>query len=447
MEHAFLQAFRQYWQLHFSELQPANTSLIVAVSGGADSIVLAHVLQLLGFDYTIAHCNFHLRGMESDRDENFVRQYAKRIGKPFVCKHFDTVQFASECKLSIEEAARELRYTWFRQLADEQKIGAEPLPIFVAHHANDNIETVLMNFFRGCGIAGLHGILPKKDGIFRPLLFSKRNDIVRFALSEKLEWIEDSSNADEKYTRNFLRHNIIPELKGSFSTIEDNILENIVRFQDVETIYSSYIDQCKKDIVQKNGDNYRLDIDILKQRKPLCTLVFELFKKFGFSSNQTSEIIKLLDADSGARLESSTHIIWKDRTVLIVSRKGNPSQEIIYWNETDETIVLPDGSILSNMSKNENNNSIALDYNVLRFPLQIRHWCEGDYFYPNGMQGKKKLAKYFIDQKIPSPTKHSIWIVTSENEIVWIVGYRADRRFVAKENSARLYHLHHAKSQ
>ncbi len=436
VEHPFLQTFRQYWQLHFAALIPSETELIVAVSGGVDSVVLAYVLQHVGFNFTIAHCNFHLRGEESNRDEQFVLDFSKKIGKHIVCKDFDTIGFAKENKLSIEEAARILRYKWFRQLAEVNKTGENVLPIFVAHHANDNIETVLMNFFRGCGIAGLHGILPVKDGIFRPLLFAKRNEIVAFALSQNLQWIEDSSNRDEKYTRNFLRNNIIPELKEHFPIVENNILENIARFKDVETIYNNYIESLKKEILQKNEQDYQLDIARLQKQPALSTVVYELFKDFGFSSSQTSEILKLLDAQVGARLESEAYTVWKDRDILIISENRKISEDVIVWNENDNEIELPDGTILfNNIADVGVKNTVSLDYEKLHFPLVVRHWREGDCFYPSGMNGKKKLAKFFIDLKIPNPIKQKIWIVCSDEDIVWIVGYRADQRFVSKENT------------
>ncbi|MFT4203035.1 MAG: tRNA lysidine(34) synthetase TilS [Chitinophagaceae bacterium] len=453
MEHAFLQAFRQYWQTHFSEWQPCNMDSIVAVSGGVDSIVLAYVLHRLGFRFVVAHCNFHLRGEESDRDESFVQQYAKSIAKPCVSKHFDTITFAKENKLSIEEAARELRYRWFRQLAEERKTGESPLPIFVAHHANDNVETVLMNFFRGCGIAGLHGILPIRDGIYRPLLFAKRNEIVAFALSEKLQWMEDSTNRDEKYTRNFLRHDILPELKTCFPALENNILENIQRLQEVEAIYTAHIAWLKKELLDASNGTTQINIAQLKAQNPLSTILYELFKDFGFRATQTSEIIKLLDAQTGARLDSDNYTIWKDREVLVVALKENIVEDIIVWNEQDDKLELPDGSFLIKNSQSlsvgggidQNNywsvppptskDSVQLDYDKLRFPLQVRHWRDGDVFYPTGMQGKKKLAKYFIDLKIPNPIKEKIWMLTSENNIVWIIGYRVDRRYAATEKS------------
>lgn len=443
MEHPFLQAFKQYWQTHFAAFKPSSTELIVAVSGGVDSIVLAYVLDQLGFDFIVAHCNFHLRGEESNRDENFVRQYAEKIGKTFVCKDFDTVSYAKENKLSIEEAARNLRYGWFRSLAEERKIGESALPIFVAHHANDNVETVLMNFFRGCGIAGLHGILPIKNGIFRPLLFAKRNEIVRFALSKQLTWIEDSTNTDEKYTRNFLRHNIIPELTETFSTLEDNILENIARFKEVEILYNDHIALLKKKLVQYVDGTHQINIEQLKSQNALATIIFEIFKDFGFNTHQTNEILKLLDAQTGAKLTSETHVIWKDRDMLIVSSVEDCSEEMIVWQKDTDRIVLPDGSSFSQAIQFEDTSSttIQLDKETLQFPLEIRHWRDGDFFYPAGMQGKKKLAKFFIDLKIPNPIKQKIWILTSNEKIVWIVGYRADRRFIASENTSHIYHL------
>lgn len=443
VKHPFLQAFQQYWEWHFADVYPANTELIVAVSGGVDSIVLAYVLDQLGFQFVIAHCNFHLRGEESNRDENFVRQYADNIGKPFICKSFDTIAFADECKLGIEAAARELRYAWFRQLAEERK-KEKMLPIFVAHHANDNVETVLINFFRGCGIAGLHGIFPVKDGIYRPLLFAKRKNIISFALSQQLKWIEDSSNRDEKYTRNFLRHNIIPELTSAFPTIEQNILDNIGRFQEVETLYGEYITLLKTQLLCCVDCNWQINIEQLKKQKALSTIVYELFKKFGFHANQTNEILKLLDAETGAQLASDTHLIWKDRGSLIISEKETHADETMIWYEDSEKIILPDGSCIvrkNNIVDNISNTTVRLDKDALQFPLTVRHWQEGDFFYPYGMLGKKKLAKYFIDLKIPNPVKHKIWIVTSGDNIVWVVGYRADRRFTVKDTTKNSYNL------
>lgn len=439
MEQIFLQAFQQNWQIHFPDLQPSNSRFIVAVSGGVDSVVLAHILKDLGFDFIIAHCNFHLRGEESNRDENFVKDFAKRLEKSITCKDFDTVNYADECKLSIEEAARELRYKWFRELAEEHKLGEKPLPFFVAHHANDNIETVLMNFFRGCGIAGLHGILPINNGIYRPLLFAKRKDIISYALSHQLEWVEDSTNIEEKYRRNFLRHSVIPELQENYPTIEDNLLENIKRFREVESLYNSYIGQIKEQILQYDNGVCKIEIAALKCQNNLSTIVYELFKDFGFSTNQTSEIIKLIDADSGAKLQSDSFTIWKDRTVLIVATNTGSSLESLIFEESDTELELQDGSSLTIVelsSENSNNNTIVLDKEKLHFPLKIRHWQEGDFFYPNGMLGKKKLAKFFVDLKIPSPVKHKIWVLTSDDQIVWIMGYRADRRFLADQSNA-----------
>ncbi|PZP50760.1 MAG: tRNA lysidine(34) synthetase TilS [Pseudopedobacter saltans] len=437
MEQNFLQLFNQYWQVHFAELNPSGSRLIVAVSGGVDSIVLTYVLHGLGFDFLIAHCNFHLRGEESNRDENFVKRFAESIGKEIVCIDFDTIHYAKEKKIGVEEAARELRYSWFRQLADDYKIEGKPLPILVAHHANDNIETVLMNFFRGCGIAGLHGILPVNNGIYRPLLFAKRKDIVSYALSQKLNWVEDSTNSEEKYARNFLRNSIIPELKENYPTIEDNLLANIHRFTDVEKIYNKHISLIKSLLCKKTNDTYIVDIEKLKTETSFQTILFEIFKDFGFSSNQTNELVKLLDADSGAKIESISHIVWKDRSTLIISDKETSASEDFIFEREDSIVQLTDGSKISreNIQNVATNDTVILDMEKLNFPLKIRRWKEGDVFYPKGMQGKKKLAKYFIDLKIPTPIKHQIWLVTSNEEIVWIAGYRADRRFTASDRT------------
>ena len=342
----------------------------------------------------------------------------------------------------MEEAARELRYDWFRQIADEYKISENPLPIFVAHHANDSIETLLINLFRGCGIAGLHGILPISNDIYRPLLFAKRNDIVKYALYHHLSWVEDVTNKDEKYTRNFLRNNILPELKEHFPSIEDNLLDSMERFKSVENIYNQHIESVKKELLEKKTGYWQIDISAIKKQENLNTIVYEFFKEFGFYSKQTTEIIKLLDAQVGGKIFSQNYIIWKDRDLLIVTPSMDERERIILWNENDVAIKLNNQTIISQNIVPENIPSfIVLDKEKLSFPLTIRHWKEGDYFYPAGMNGKKKLAKYFVDQKIPNPIKQKIWLITSENHIVWVVGYRADQRYIATEHTKQKIYL------
>ena len=413
--------------------QPKD-KLLVAVSGGVDSVVLCELCHQAGFNFIIAHCNFQLREEESERDEIFVIELAKKYDVEIFIKKFETEKYAEEKKLSIQVAARELRYEWFNSLINQST--NQPINhILTAHHANDSIETLLMNFFKGSGISGLHGILPKQSEIVRPLLFAKKVELSAFAKENNLPFVEDSSNSSDKYTRNYFRNQLIPSIEKVFSQVEDNLIENSKRFAEIEMLYQQAIDLHKNKLLEKKGEEIHIPVLKLLKCSPLSTIVYEIIKDFSFTSHQTEAVIKLLDSDSGKYIQSATHRILKNRNWLIISSITTLVVGNILIEENNKVIQFVSGKLKFEDLTTPNSpittdNSIAmLDADKIIFPLLLRKWKQGDYFYPLGMQKKKKLSKFFIDQKLSLLEKENIWVLEMDKKIIWITGKRIDDRF------------------
>ncbi len=430
-----LERFQQNWKEQFIHLSPSNCTLIIAVSGGVDSIVLTDLIARSGFDFAIAHCNFKLRGAESERDEAFVKSLGKKYSKEVFVKYFDTTEYAAANKLSIQEAARNLRYSWFQQLITAIHKPQTTNFLVTAHHANDNIETLLINFFRGTGISGLHGILPKQNNIIRPLLFAKREEIEVYAKQNNLTWVEDSSNASDKYTRNLFRLQIIPAIKEVYPNVEDNLLHNIERFKETEILYQQSIELHKKKLIEQKGNEIHIPILKLQKSAPLHSIVWEIIKGFAFTAPQVDEVKKLLIADNGSYIASPSHRIIKNRNWFIVAPLQTETAQNILIENHDRKIVFENGilalELLSTTNcKPQTTNSVAsLDADEIKFPLLLRKWKQGDYFYPLGMQKKKKLGKFFIDQKLSKTDKEKVWVLEMDKKIIWVIGYRIDDRF------------------
>jgi len=436
-----LQRFQQYIQKQF-HLHPNNTKLILAVSGGVDSIVSTDLVAKSGFDFIIAHCNFQLRGEESNRDEIFVRSLENKYGKQVLVKTFDTEKYAAENKISIQEAARKLRYGWFDQLIidngqlknenNQQSIFNIQYSTYLAtaHHANDNIETLLINFFRGTGISGLHGIPLKQGKIIRPLLFAKREEILTYAKENNLQWVEDSSNASDKYTRNFFRLQIIPSIKEVYPNVEDNLLHNIERLKETEILYQQAIQQCIKKLSEHKGNEVHIPILKLQKTEPLNTIIWEIIKQYNFHTAQIDEVKKLFDAENGSYIASSSHRIIKNRSWLIIAPIETEQAQNILIEKPDKKIKFESGILESEKLQTTNfklqtDNSIAtLDAKEIKFPLLLRKWKQGDYFYPLGMKKKKKLSKFFIDQKLSKTEKEKVWVVEMNKKILWVIDRR-----------------------
>jgi tRNA(Ile)-lysidine synthase len=449
-----------------------NDYLLLAVSGGADSVALCELCFQAGFHFEIAHCNFQLRGEESERDEKFVRQLGEKYWTKVYVKKFDTNRYAAENKSSIQVAARELRYQWFGELLKDVKrqpstdgqqsltIDDSPLTIhhspftthhsqflLTAHHANDNIETLLMNFFKGTGIKGLQGILPKQNQIVRPLLFAKREDILSFIKDNNLEFVEDSSNNSDKYTRNYFRHQLIPSVQKVFPQVEGNLLNNIERFKEIEILYQQSVALHQKRLLEQKGNEIHIPVLKLLKTKPLKTIVYEIIKDYGFTAHQTDDVVSLLHTKSGKFIASSTHKILKNRDWLIIAPVNNLESGHILINESDTEIDFEQGKLkmkrLTNWpEKFSDSKEIALlALKNFKFPLLLRKWKQGDYFYPLGMPGKKKLSKFFIDQKLPLTEKEKIWVIESDKKILWIIGHRIDDRFKITDKTKEIFQI------
>ncbi len=421
--------------------------LLLAVSGGMDSVVLCELCNLASFDFAIAHCNFQLRGEESERDEKFVRELAAKYNKEIFVKRFETEKYAVDNKVSVQVAARELRYEWFGEIVgrwsmldDRQKIKPtinHPSSlnlIATAHHLDDNIETLLMNFFKGTGIAGLHGILPKQGKIIRPLLFATKEELKQFATENNLQWVEDSSNESDKYSRNYFRHQVIPLVKKIYPSAIKNLSSNIDRFRDIEMLYQQSIIQHKKKLLEKRGNEIHIPVLKLKKSEPLKTIIYEIIKDHNFTSHQIDEAINLLDSESGKYIQSSSHRIIKNRNWLIISPNNLKEAQNIIIDEVGNW-QLAVGKLLLDIHpatnhKLQTTNKIAqLDADKIKFPLLFRKWKQGDYFYPLGMKKKKKLGRFFIDNKLSKTDKENISVIEMNKKIIWVVGMRIDDRF------------------
>ena len=443
----------------------------MAVSGGVDSIVLCELCYRAGFPFEIAHCNFQLREEESERDEAFVSSLGEKYNTKVFIKKFDTKAYAEEHKVTTQVAARELRYKWFDELmalekaqslfpnesekksnknsSDAQKLNSTFL--LTAHHANDSIETLLMNFFKGTGIKGLHGILPKQGKIVRPLLFAKKEELVSFADENNLSFVEDSSNASDKYTRNYFRNQLIPSLQTLYPRVDENLLDNLERFKDIETLYWQAIQLHKKNLLEYKGDEVHIPVLKLLKTKPLKTILYEIIRDFGFTTNQVKDVLHLLESETGKYIQSATHKIIRNRKWIIITPQYSNDVSLVVIDENDREINFEMGKIkiekqgCADAKISNNNLTATLDSKNIVFPLLLRKWKQGDYFYPLGMQnlpagrhGKKKVSKLLNDLKISLPDKEKIWVIESNKRIIWVVGKRIDDRFKVTNQTKKI---------
>jgi tRNA(Ile)-lysidine synthase len=387
-----------------------------------------------------------LRGEESERDEKFVRSLGKKYGVEVLVKEFETENYAEEKKMSIQEAARELRYDWFAELVQSRKsgIGAHDSELMTlnwcltAHHADDNIETLLMNFCRGTGLYGLGGmpLISPYSHVCRPLLEFWKEQLIEFAKQNKLEFVEDSSNQLSKYARNLFRNEIIPLMIKAYPQVKENLNDNIKRFKDIRKLYDISIKDLKKKLYKIKNDEVHIPVKQLMSYQSRA-LIFEIIVDFGFTEKQLDDVIKLTGSESGKFVLSPIAAIRiiKFRHWLIISANETSHGETIVVEENSKDIHFAPGhlaiSILSN-SKFQIPNSpdaACLDLKDIHFPLILRKWKQADYFYPLGMKKKKKLARFFIDQKLSKTEKENAWVLEMNKKIIWVVGYRIDERF------------------
>ena len=459
------------------KLFSSTEKVLLTVSGGIDSVLMCELFHKAGLKFGIAHCNFQLRAEESDDDETFVNTLAEKYNVPFHFIKFNTSVYAKKNKLSIQVAARDLRYQWFEDIRKEYKYNY----IATAHHQDDSIETFFINLIRGTGISGLHGILPKHGSIIRPMLFTTKNEIESYVKKHKLKYREDSSNASDKYVRNKIRHQVTPVLKELNPGFENTFNKTINHLREVELIYKNDIETKRSKIVKQEKSNILISIKGLKKLQPITTYLFEFLKPYNYNESIVEEIVLALDGESGKQFFSNSYRLIKDREFLIIEQRKE-SQEIrskkqelrrksqesgiknqeLRNKKPDPGLDTKDSEIgvlinqkaidLDNLKlsfKSEDislgteiqkSSSIAyLDLEKLEFPLKIRKWQKGDVFYPFGMKGKKKLSDFFIDKKLPLNQKENTWLLTSKGKIAWVIGQRIDNRFKITEKTRKIY--------
>ena len=433
-----LKAFQSY--IIKNELNSAGATTLIGVSGGRDSVVLCDLYYKAGLKFAIAHCNFNLRGKESDEDEAFVINLAKNYHVKLHKKSCDTKVYAKENGISIQMAARDLRFKWFKELLQENKYSAYA----TAHHQDDAIETYLINQIRGTGIAGLHGILPKLGQLVHPLLFATREDIDQYIKQENISFREDSSNTSTKYLRNKVRHDLIPLLAEINPQIHKILLNNMVRISSAEKILKLKIDEIRKEFCTISDTDFRIQMSTFKNLDFAPTLLYELIKDFGFNYSQARQVLEIDEETiSGSLYYSPSHRMLRDRESLIIEENKKINKE--YFEITKETFSIDSPiylsfEIIKDRTILQDSNIAQLDYHKLKFPLQIRKWQKGDYFYPLGMKGRKKLlSDYFIDQKLSLFEKENVWLLCSDENIVWIIGFRMDDRFKLSGKSEEVY--------
>ncbi|MBE9585596.1 tRNA lysidine(34) synthetase TilS [Mucilaginibacter sp. JRF] len=418
---------------------PQN-SILLAVSGGIDSVLLARLFSAAGYSFGIAHCNFGLRGSEADADQQFCLDLATQLGVPFHTINFDTTQYANAHKISIQMAARELRYNWFEQIRQQYNYRL----IALGHHKNDTIETILLNLTRGTGIAGLHGILPKNGVLVRPLLFLTREEIAAIVKAEDIAYVEDSSNASTKYARNKLRHEVVPKLRELNPNLENTFDNNLRHFRQLEELLELKVAEVRHDLFIPHNDEIHIAVDAVKALQPQQLLLYKLLQPYGFTEPVVDDVIASLDAQSGKWFASATHRLTVDRGKLILVENITASTETVIINETDHEVrfdgqriaILHDDSPLI---VKDNPFAVSVDADKLIYPLSIRHWQQSDYFYPLGMKTRKKLSDFFINLKIPLHKKQQKPLLVNGNgDIMWVAGYRPDERYKVSHNTKKV---------
>ncbi len=437
-----LAQFSKHINTHFSFLQ--DKKLLIAISGGVDSVVLTQLLDQLKFTISLAHCNFRLRGKEADQDEIFVKSLAKQLEIPVFTKSFETEIIAKQEKLSIQLMARKLRYDWFDELIKKFKLDY----ILTAHHADDNLETFLINTIRGTGLDGLTGIPEKNEKTIRPLLPFSREQIENYAKENNIVWREDSTNTETKYLRNKIRYEVIPTLKELNPSLLTSFGQTIENLKGSRQIIDGAIIRVKKTIViPAKAGIQKIDIKKLKKLENPKAYLYELLKDYGFT--EWNNVTNLLEAQAGKQVVSKTHRLVKDRGFLLLTKfnSGKIEQNTYVINDNDTIFENAEVKLklrnqnISNsiLSRNFGTQpSILIDKDKLKFPLTVRKWKNGDYFYPLGMQGKKKLSKFFKDEKMSLLQKEKIWLLCSENQIVWVIGKRLDDRYKITDTTTNI---------
>lgn len=401
--------------------------ILLATSGGKDSMVMVHLFQQLDYQIGIAHCNFQLRGMESFEDQNFVKEYATAHDIPVFITQFDTKAFAEDYKISTQVAARELRYNWFYELLETEKFDY----ILTAHHADDNLETFLINLSRGTGLDGLTGIPEQNDKVVRPFLVFSQEEIEEYAKLNTIQWREDSSNASDKYLRNKIRHHLVPLLKELNPNFLSSLHKTQTYLQEVQVMAEDASIMIYQQVARQENDTIYFDLKKLQQLPNYKSYLYQWLKEFDFTAWE--DIYDLVESQSGKYVFSPEYRLLKDRDFLILSPIDFIDSNDKYYIQKDQSEVnIPLKLSLCKVAdiSNVSNKTIFVDADKIQYPLVLRRWNEGDVFQPFGMNGKsKKVSKLFKDEKLSLLDKENVWILCSDNAIVWVIGIRQDERF------------------
>ncbi len=436
-----LKQFKEY--IEKEKLISKNDSILIAVSGGIDSMVLLELFQkTFNGNFAVAHCNFKLRGNESDLDEKFVIDYCTDNNMELFTKSFTTEKYALSKGISIQMAARDLRYKWFEELSNENSFTKTAL----AQHLDDQAETFFINLIRGTGIAGIHGILPINGNLIRPLLFANRKMIQQYQIENSILFREDQSNKSDKYIRNYIRHNISTEFEKLSPSFAFTLNENIARFKEVEDFYKSAIKKNLADLMTLKNESIFIDIEKLRNLDFIELHLRELLSDKGFNNDTINKVYQLLSQPiSGKLFESETHELLFNRDQIIIRKKQNKNQEehlINIGENTTSPLNISFEQIDNNIESYKGKPNIAfVDFDKLIFPLKLRKWKNSDSFIPFGMTGRKKLSDFFIDKKLSNFEKEDIWILESANNIVWIMGHRTDNRYRITTNTKHIYKI------
>ena len=429
----------QKFQSHIFQNFPflSGKKLLLATSGGLDSMVMVDLFHKLSFEIAIAHCNFQLRGVESFEDQNFVQNYAEANEIQLFVTQFDTEAFAKDYKLSSQVAARELRYNWFYELLETEEFDY----VITAHHADDNLETFLINLVRGTGLDGLTGIPAQNENVIRPLLLFSRQEIEQYAKENNIDWREDSSNASDKYLRNRIRHNLGPILKELNTDFLSSFHKTQVYLQESKTMVEDASIMVYQQVAKEIGEDIHFDLNKLQQLPNYKSYLYQWLREFGFSA--WDDIYDLVESQSGKQVFSNEFRLLKNRGFLILSPINNEDKKEEYYIFKDQKEI--DSPLNLSFSKVADigigsNRAIFVDEDKLHFPLVLRRWDEGDTFQPFGMEGKsKKVSKIFKDEKLSLIDKENTWLLCSDDTIVWIIGIRQDERFkIGKTTKNRL---------
>jgi tRNA(Ile)-lysidine synthase len=423
-----LQKFRKHIQANFPFLK--DKKILIAISGGLDSVVLTHLFSELRYAVSLAHCNFQLRKSASNLDEEFIIKLSQKTSNQIFIKKFETKKYSEKKKISTQIAARELRYDWFQEIIHQHQFDF----VLTAHHADDNLETFLINLTRASGLDGFTGIPAINGNIIRPLLPFSRAEILDYAKNNDIEWREDASNAATKYIRNKIRHQVIPVLKEINPSLLSSFGKTLENLQESQQILADRIDKVSLEIIETKDGIIKINIDNIKALSNPKAYVYELLKDYNFT--EWNDVYKLLSAQSGKQVFSKTHRLLKDRDFLMLTKIiiSNDFKRFLV-DEDQSEITEPIHLTFEKVSKKstENKQTIYVDKDLLKYPLTIRKWKIGDYLYPTGMQGKKKLSKFFKDEKFSLFEKENTWLLcNADNEIIWVPNHRQDRRFSSK---------------